>query len=254
MPSPAHPNADRAELGKFDALAHRFWDPRGEFRPLHLLNPVRAEFVLDRARIAGARVLDVGCGGGLLAERLTRAGGIVTAIDLAPAMIGAAREHAAQGGLSIDYRNASAESLAADEPGSFDVVTCMEMLEHVPDPAAMMCTLARLLRPGGQLFVSTLSRNVRSFLAAIVAAEYLLGLLPRGTHEYERLIRPSELARFARAAGLTLREVAGLNVDPFAGRCTLSRDPTVNYLAHFSSAAPAEAAGASESRAGVFRS
>lgn len=254
MPSPAHPNADRAELGKFDALAHRFWDPRGEFRPLHLLNPVRTEFVLDRARVAGARVLDVGCGGGLLAERLARAHGIVTGIDLAPAMIGAAREHAAQGGLSIDYRIASAESLAAGEPGSFEVITCMEMLEHVPDPAGMMRTLAQLLRPGGQLFLSTLSRNVRSFLTAIVAAEYLLGLLPRGTHEYERLIRPSELARFGRAAGLTLREIAGLHVDPFAGRCRLSRDPAVNYLAHFSCAAPGEAAGANAIQAGAVRS
>ncbi len=229
------PNADRGELDKFDALAHGFWDPDGEFRPLHRLNPVRAQFILDRARVAGARILDVGCGGGLLAESLCRAGAAVTAIDLAPAMIDAARHHAAQDGLAIDYRVASAEVLARAEPQSFDVIACMEMLEHVPDPAAMLTTFARLARPGGHVFVSTIHRNLRSFLSAIVAAEYVLGLLPRGTHEYERLIRPSELARWGRAAGLSLLEIAGLDFDPFTGRCALSRDPSVNYLAHFES-------------------
>ncbi len=226
-------NADRAELGKFESLAHRFWDPHGEFRPLHLLNPVRASFVLERASLVRARVLDVGCGGGLLAESLSRAGAAVTAIDLAPAMIEAARLHAALGELSIDYRVQSAEELAAAEPRSYEAVTCMEMLEHVPEPAAMLATLARLARPGGHVFVSTLHRNLRSFLAAIVAAEYVLRLLPRGTHEYERFIRPSELARWGRAAGLSLREVAGLELDPFSGRCRISRDPSVNYIAHF---------------------
>jgi 2-polyprenyl-6-hydroxyphenyl methylase / 3-demethylubiquinone-9 3-methyltransferase len=237
MPSTTDPNVDRAELGKFEALAHRFWDPRGEFRPLHLLNPVRADFVCRRASVAGARILDVGCGGGLLAESLCRAGASVTAVDLAPAMIEAAREHASQSGLAIDYRVASAESLAAAEAHAFDVVTCMEMLEHVPQPEAMLRTFADLLKPGGELFISTLHRNLKSFLSAIVAAEYVLGLLPRGTHEYERFIRPSELARWGRAAGLELREVAGLDFEPFAGRCTLSRDPSVNYLAHLSATA-----------------
>jgi len=237
--SGAAANADSAELGKFDSLAHRFWDPRGEFRPLHLLNPVRAQFVLEHASLAGARALDVGCGGGLLSESLCRAGAHVTAIDLAPAMIEAAREHAREGALSIDYRLESAEALAAAEPLSFDVVTCMEMLEHVPDPAAMLGTLARLTRPGGHVFVSTLHRNLRSFLAAIVAAEYVLRLLPRGTHEYERFIRPSELARWGRAAGLVLTDIAGLELDPFSGRCRASRDPSVNYVAHFVCAAPA---------------
>lgn len=232
------PNVDRAELGKFEALAHRFWDPDGEFRPLHQLNPVRAQFVADRARVAGARVLDVGCGGGLLAESLCRAGGRVTAIDLAPGMIDAARLHAAQGSLTIDYRTASAESVAAGEPQSFDVITCMEMLEHVPDPAAMLATLAQLARPGAHVFISTIHRNLRSFLSAIVAAEYVLRLLPRGTHQYERLIRPSELARWGRTAGLTLLDIAGLDFDPFTGRCALSHDPSVNYLAHFESARP----------------
>lgn len=239
----ASANVDRAELDKFQALAHRFWDPDGEFRPLHRLNPVRAQFVLDRAQVAGARALDVGCGGGLLAESLRRAGGAVTAIDLAPAMIEAAQLHAAERGLTIDYRVASADELARAEPQSFDIVTCMEMLEHVPNPAAMLSTLAQLARPGGHVFISTIHRNLRSFLSAIVAAEYVLRLLPRGTHEYERLIRPSELARWGRAAGLSLLEIAGLDFDPFTGRCALSRDPSVNYLAHFVSARSAGAGG-----------
>jgi 2-polyprenyl-6-hydroxyphenyl methylase / 3-demethylubiquinone-9 3-methyltransferase len=226
-------NADHAELAKFDAAAARFWDESGEFRPLHLLNPLRTEFVAARTALAGSRVLDVGCGGGLLAEALARAGASVTGIDLAPAMIEVARRHAAAGALEIEYRVASAEDMTRVQPAAFDVVTCMEMLEHVPQPAAMMATLARLMRPGGALFVSTINRNLRSFLLAIVAAEYLLDLIPRGTHEYERLIRPAELARWARAAGLNLQELAGVEFNPFSGRVTLSRDVTVNYLAHF---------------------
>jgi 2-polyprenyl-6-hydroxyphenyl methylase/3-demethylubiquinone-9 3-methyltransferase len=231
-PSVGSPNTDDSELRKFNALSSRFWDPRGEFRPLHLLNPVRADFVARRAPLAGARVLDVGCGGGLLAEALARAGGKVTAIDLAPGMIEVARLHAAEQGLAIDYRVASAEELAASEPAGFDVVTCMEMLEHVPEPARMTATLAGLARPGGAVFISTLNRNLKSFLLAIVGAEYVLNLIPRGTHEYERLIRPAELARWARAAGLSLRELAGIELNPFTDRCTLTTDPSVNYLAH----------------------
>lgn len=225
-------NADSSELGKFDALASRFWDPRGEFRPLHLLNPVRARFIAERATLSGARLLDVGCGGGLLAEALGRAGAKVTAIDLAPGMIEVARLHAMEQKLDIDYRMISAEAVAAAEPGSFDVVTCMEMLEHVPEPAQMIATLAALVRPGGSLFVSTLNRNLKSFLMAIVGAEYVLKLIPRGTHEYERLIRPSELARWARAAGLDLRELTGIHLNPLTEHCSLSRDIDVNYLAH----------------------
>jgi 2-polyprenyl-6-hydroxyphenyl methylase/3-demethylubiquinone-9 3-methyltransferase len=225
-------NADQGEVGKFDALASRFWDVRGEFRPLHLLNPVRARFVAERATLAGARVLDVGCGGGLLAEALARAGAKVTAIDLAPGMIEVARLHATEQKLAIDYRVVAAEELASAEGGSFDVVTCMEMLEHVPEPAQMTATLASLVRPGGSVFVSTLNRNLKSFLLAIVGAEYVMKLIPRGTHEYERLIRPAELARWARAAGLTMRELAGIEFNPFTEHCTLSHDPSVNYLAH----------------------
>jgi 2-polyprenyl-6-hydroxyphenyl methylase/3-demethylubiquinone-9 3-methyltransferase len=225
-------NADSSELGKFDALASRFWDVAGEFRPLHLLNPVRARFVAERATLPGARVLDVGCGGGLLAEALTRAGAKVTAIDLAPGMIEVARLHALEQKLEIDYRMVAAETVAAAEPGGFDVVTCMEMLEHVPQPEKMVATLASLVRPGGAVFVSTLNRNLKSFLTAIVGAEYILKLLPRGTHEYERLIRPNELSRWARAAVLSLRELAGIELNPFTGYCRLSRNIDVNYLAH----------------------
>ena len=226
-------NADSAELAKFEAGASAFWDPHGEFRPLHLLNPVRVQFIAERTALAGRRVLDVGCGGGLLAEALSRAGARVTAIDLAPGMIEVARLHAAESALAVDYRLAAAEEVAAAEPAAFDVVTCMEMLEHVPRPAAMTATLARALRPGGALFVSTINRNLRSFLLAIVGAEYLLGLIPRGTHEYERLILPSELARWARAAGLTLQSLAGIELNPFTGGVALGRDVAVNYLAHF---------------------
>jgi 2-polyprenyl-6-hydroxyphenyl methylase/3-demethylubiquinone-9 3-methyltransferase len=225
-------NADSSELGKFDALASRFWDVGGEFRPLHLLNPVRARFVAERATLLGARVLDVGCGGGLLAEALARAGAKVTAIDLAPGMIEVARLHAMEQNLEIDYRMVAAEAVAAAEPGSFDVVTCMEMLEHVPDPAQMVGTLAKLVRPGGAVFISTLNRNLKSFLLAIVGAEYVMNLIPRGTHEYDRLIRPAELARWARSAGLSLRELAGIELNPFTEHCSLSRDIAVNYLAH----------------------
>ncbi|HXN10841.1 MAG TPA: bifunctional 2-polyprenyl-6-hydroxyphenol methylase/3-demethylubiquinol 3-O-methyltransferase UbiG [Steroidobacteraceae bacterium] len=226
-----------AEVRKFDTLAHEFWDPRGAFHPLHALNPVRLEFIARRTALPGRRVLDVGCGGGLLAEGLARANASVSAIDLAPSMIEVAQLHAHESALAIDYQICSAEQYAARGAEPFDVLTCMELIEHVPEPAALLAALGKLLRPGGDLFVSTINRNLRSFLLAIVGAEYLMRLVPRGTHEYERLLRPSELARLARASGLELREIAGIAYDPFARTARLSADPRVNYLAHFRRAA-----------------
>jgi len=233
---PPSPNkstsGDPAEIAKFDAAAHRFWDVDGEFKPLHRLNPVRARYVQERCQLAGARVLDVGCGGGLLAESLARAQANVTAIDLAPSMVETARLHALDSGLQIDYRVDSAEMLAGSHAGRFDVLTCMEMLEHVPDPAATVEVFARLVRPGGDLFISTINRNLKSFAMAIVGAEYIARLVPRGTHEYDRLLKPSEIARFARAAGIDVIDIAGLQYDPVREQCSLTRDPSVNYLMH----------------------
>src|SRR5262245_6440970 len=230
--TPHSQTSDAAAIAKFDAAAHRFSDVAGAFKPLHKLNPVRARYVEERANLRGARVLDVGCGGGLLAESLARAGAEVTAIDLATSMIDTARMHALDSGLTIDYRVDAAESLANAHAGKFDVVTCMEMLEHVPEPAATLATLARLVRPGGDIFISTINRNFKSFALAIVGAEYLARLVPRGTHEYDRLLKPSEVARFARAAGLDVADIAGLAYDPLREQCSLTRDPSVNYLMH----------------------
>lgn len=225
-----HATSDAAEVGKFDALAHRFWDPKGEFKPLHILNPVRAKFVADRTKLLNARVLDVGCGGGLLCEALFHAGAKVTGVDLAEGMVEVARLHAAEQNVPIEYLLADAESLLPTHAGQFDAVTCMEMLEHVPNPAGTVATLAKLVRPGGSVFISTINRNLKSFLLAIVGAEYVMKLIPPGTHEYDRLIRPAELAAWGRAAGLTLRDVAGLDFNPFTNQCTLTRDPSINYL------------------------
>ncbi|MBS0386890.1 MAG: bifunctional 2-polyprenyl-6-hydroxyphenol methylase/3-demethylubiquinol 3-O-methyltransferase UbiG [Proteobacteria bacterium] len=227
-------NLDTAELAKFEAVAHQYWDPTGPLHTLHSLNPVRSEFVAARSVLAGARVADVGCGGGLLCESLAARGAQVTGIDLSPTMISVAELHAAESKLAIDYRLQAAAALAAAAPARFDVVCCMELAEHVPDPSALVAELARLLRPGGSLFVSTINRTPQAFLGAIVAAEYLLGLVPRGTHEYARLIRPAELARAARAAGLELRELAGLAYNPFTRRAHLGTRVDVNYLAQFS--------------------
>ncbi len=230
-------NLDTAELAKFESVAPQYWDAAGPLHTLHSLNPVRAGFIAARIPLGGARVVDVGCGGGLLSESLARLGARVTGIDLSGAMISVAQLHAEGLGLQLDYRLESAAALAATAPGSFDVVCCMELAEHVPDPAALLASLAQLLRPGGSLFMSTINRTARAFLGAIVAAEYLLRLVPRGTHEYARLIRPAELARAARSAGLELRELSGLEYNPFTRRAHLGPRVDINYLAHFVRAA-----------------
>lgn len=235
-------NFDPAEISKFDAAAPRWWDPDGEFRPLHDLNPARLDYIEARAGLAGRRVLDVGCGGGLLAEGMARRGASVTAIDLAPEALAVARLHALESGVEVEYRQVAVESLAAATPASFDLVTCLEMLEHVPDPAAILANLGTLVRPGGQVICSTINRNARSFALAIVGAEYLLRLLPMGTHQYGRLIRPSELTGWARAAGLTLTDLAGLDYDPFSRQARVTDDVSVNYLATY--LRPREAASA----------
>ncbi len=227
------PNADPAEISKFDAAAPRWWDPDGEFRPLHDLNPARLDYIDARAGLAGRRVLDVGCGGGLLAEGMARRGARVTGIDLAAEALSVARLHAIESGVPVEYRQIAVETLADAEPGAYDVATCLEMLEHVPDPTAVVAALGRLVRPGGHLVFSTINRNAKSFALAIVGAEYLMRLLPMGTHRYARLIRPSELARWARAAGLELADLAGLEYDPFRRSARTSNDVSVNYLAHY---------------------
>jgi len=224
------PNADPAELQKFGALAHRWWDPQGDMRPLHEINPLRLDWIDRLAALAGKRVLDVGCGGGILAEAMARRGARVTGIDLSAKPLRVAQLHALESGASVDYRERSAESLAAESPAAFDVVTCMEMLEHVPEPASSVDACSTLARPGGWVFFSTINRNPKSFLFAIVGAEYVLRLLPRGTHEYARFIRPSELAAMARAASLEVVEILGLTYNPMTRRFALGRDTDVNYL------------------------
>ena len=223
-------NADSAELQKFSALAHRWWDPNGDLRPLHELNPLRLDWIDRCAPLAGKRVLDVGCGGGILAESMAGREASVVGIDLAGKPLRIAQLHALESGVSVDYREVSAEALAAESPAAFDVVTCMEMLEHVPDPASVVCACGALARPGGWVFLSTINRNPKSFLLAIVGAEYLLRLLPRGTHEYAKFIRPSELAQMARDAGLEVAEVIGMTYNPLTRQFALGGDADVNYL------------------------
>lgn len=224
-------NADSQELAKFSELAHRWWDPESEFRPLHQINPLRLEWIEAQAALRGKTVLDVGCGGGILAESMARRGAQVTGIDLAAKPLGVARLHALETGVTnLEYREIAAETLAAQQPSAFDVVTCMEMLEHVPDPSSVVRACAALVKPGGQVFFSTLNRNLKAFLFAIVGAEYLLELLPKGTHEYARFIRPSELARWCRDAGLDVADSRGLEYNPLTRRYALTRDTSVNYL------------------------
>lgn len=225
-------NLDAAERQKFDTEAAAWWDPDGPFRPLHDLNPARLQYVLERCPLAGTDVLDVGCGGGILAESLAAAGARVTGIDIAPAVLGVARLHLFESGLDIEYLECTAEELATDRACMFDVVTCMEMLEHVPDPGSVVHAIARLLRPGGHAFLSTLNRTPAAFALAIVGAEYVARLLPRGTHRYDRFIRPSELSACARAAGLTVRDIRGLHYNPAARAASLGGHTQINYLVH----------------------
>lgn len=224
-------NFDPAELAKFSDLAHRWWDKNSEFRPLHEINPLRLDWINALTALKGRRVLDVGCGGGILADAMARQGADVLGIDLSRKALKVAQLHALEAQTAgVQYREISAEALAAEQPGSFDVVTCMEMLEHVPDPSSIVKACATLVKPGGHVFFSTINRNAKAFLLAIVGAEYVLNMLPRGTHEYAKLIKPSELASYCRPAGLDLRQARGMAYNPLTRHYWLSADTSVNYL------------------------
>ena len=223
-------NADPHELQKFSDLAHRWWDPNAEFKPLHELNPVRLKWIDAHAALAGKRVLDIGCGGGILSESMAGLGATVKGIDLSSQALGVADLHSLESGVTVDYEEIAAEALAAREPATYDVVTCMEMLEHVPEPAAVVAACATLVKPGGWVFFSTLNRNVKSYLFAVIGAEYLAQMLPKGTHDYARFIRPSELAGFVRTAALHTQEIKGIAYRPLSKHFALSDDTSVNYM------------------------
>jgi len=235
-------NADPAEIAKFTALAQSWWDPNGPSKLLHELNPLRLRYVDRAVSLPGRQVLDVGCGGGILSESMARAGARVLGIDLAPALIEVAQLHALKAQVEVEYRTIAVEDLARDRPGAFDAVTCMEMLEHVPDPAAALGALAALARPAGDVIVSTLNRHPQAFAVAILGAEYIAGILPRGTHEYLKFIRPSELARWGRGAGLEMVDLCGIGYNPLTRAFRPSTNTNVNYLAHFRRAAPGSSA------------
>ena len=230
--SEAPANVDPKELAKFSELAHRWWDPAGEFRPLHQINPLRLAWIDGKARLAGKHVLDVGCGGGVLAEAMARAGAHVTGIDLAEKPLRIAQIHRLESGLAIEYELVSPESLAEREPGRYDVVTCMEVLEHVPDPASTVRACARLARAGGDVFFATINRNPKSYLLAVIGAEYVLRLLPKGTHDYAKFVKPSELSRWSREAGLDVKSLVGMTYNPLTQIYALGRDTDVNYIIH----------------------
>lgn len=223
-------NVDPAELEKFSELAHRWWDPQSEFRPLHEINPLRLDYIDGIAALRGKTVLDVGCGGGILAEAMAARGALVTGIDLAEKPLKVAQLHLLESKLDVVYRNIAVEALAQEAPHSFDVVTCMEMLEHVPDPASAVRACADLLKPGGHAFFATLNRNPKSYLFAIIGAEYVLNLLPRGTHDYARFIKPSELSATCRSAGLEISSIIGMTYNPFSKIYALEADSSVNYI------------------------
>ncbi len=233
MTSTAQPNVDPAELAKFDSLAARWWDTEGDFRPLHQINPLRLDWIRQYVDLKGRNVVDIGCGGGILAESMAEAGASVVGIDMAEGPLAVARLHQLESGIEVDYRQSTAEDLAASEAGSYDVVTCLEMLEHVPDPSAVIRSCAELLKPGGDVFFSTINRNPKSFVFAIVGAEYVLKLLPKGTHEYDKFIRPSELEQWARSAGLELQASIGLHYNPLTRHYWLAPNVDVNYMMHF---------------------
>lgn len=226
-------NIDPAEVAKFDALASRWWDAEGEFRPLHQINPLRLGWIKQQVSVDGARIIDVGCGGGILTEALAFSGADVMGIDMAEAPLAVARLHQHESAAEVEYRQATAEEIAAEKPGQFDVVTCLEMLEHVPDPAAVVQSCADMLRPGGNVFFSTINRNPKSFVMAIVGAEYVLRLLPKGTHEYDKFIKPSELEEWARHAGLVMKTSIGMHYNPLTKVYWLGSNLDVNYLMHF---------------------
>lgn len=223
-------NVDHAEIAKFEALAHRWWDRESEFKPLHEINPLRVNWIDERIGLAGKRVLDVGCGGGILSESMALRGASVTAIDMGEAPLAVARLHQLESGVSVDYRQSTAEALAAEMPGQFDVVTCLEMLEHVPDPASVIQACQRLVKPGGQVFFSTINRNPKAYLLAIIGAEYLLKMLPRGTHDFKKFIRPSELGAWCRGANLAVKDIVGLTYNPLSKTYKLGNDVDVNYM------------------------
>ena len=225
-------NVDPAEIRKFEELAHRWWDPESEFRPLHDINPLRLDYIDERAHLAGKQVLDVGCGGGILSESMVQRGAFVTGIDMGEAPLAVARLHGMESGIPVEYRRSTIEQVAADNPGHYDVVTCLEMLEHVPDPGSVVAACARAAKPGAHLFFSTINRNPKSYLFAIVGAEYILRLLPRGTHEWSKFIRPSELAGYLRQGGLDLMDTTGMSYNPLTKRYWLDEDVSVNYLMH----------------------
>lgn len=226
-------NVDQGEIARFNALASRWWDPHGEFRALHEINPLRLDYIRQRAPLQGSRVADIGCGGGILAEAMAQAGAAVTGVDMASAPLAVARLHSAGAGVEIEYLEKTAEALAAERPSHYDVVTCMELLEHVPGPSSVVEACARLVRPGGQVFFATINRNPKAFAFAVLGAEYLLRLLPRGTHEYARFIRPSELAAWGREAGLDLEHSIGMHYNPLTREFSLGPGVDVNYLMHF---------------------
>lgn len=225
-------NVDPAELQKFATLAHRWWDPASEFKPLHEINPLRLDYIDRIAALSGKVVLDVGCGGGILSESMAERGARVTGIDLGEKALKVAQLHKLESGVAVDYRLVSVEKLAEERPESFDVVTCMEMLEHVPEPAAIVEACARLVKPGGQVFFSTLNRNPKSYLLAVIGAEYVLNMLPKGTHDYRKFIKPSELSAWCRQAGLDVAGMTGMSYNPLTRRYWLDSDVSVNYILH----------------------